>query len=70
MTDSDERRVAKALQGLEFPAEKSALVAYAEERGAAERTLRALESLPEGSYGSSDEVEQAVPQQPDEELSS
>ncbi|MDR7300282.1 DUF2795 domain-containing protein [Haloactinomyces albus] len=69
MTDSDERRVTKALQGLEFPAEKSDLVAYAEDRGAAEKTLRALESLPDGSYGSSEEVEQAVPQRPDEELS-
>lgn len=69
MTDSDERRVTKALQGMEFPAEKADLLSYAETRGAGEKTLRALHSLPEGSYGNSDEVEQAVPQQPDEELS-
>lgn len=69
MTDADERRVSKALQGLEYPASKAELLTYAEERESDPRTLRALEALPEGSYGSHDEVERAVPQRPDEELS-
>ncbi|MBA8826003.1 hypothetical protein FHX42_003369 [Saccharopolyspora lacisalsi] len=69
MTDADERRVLKALQGIQFPAAKAQLVAYAEDRGAESKTLRALEALPEGDYSSGEEVEQAVPQRPDEELS-
>lgn len=69
MTDADERRVSKALQGLEFPADKAQLKAYAQERQADARTVRALESLPEGTYGNADEVERAVPQRPDQQVS-
>ncbi len=69
MTDADERRVSKALQGLEFPAQKAELVTYAEDRQADPRTLRALRSLPEGTYSSNDEVESSVPQRPDQEVS-
>lgn len=69
MTDADERRVRKALQGLEFPADKATLLEYAEDRRADPRTLRALQALPEGTYESSEEVENSVPQRPDEELS-
>ncbi|GAA2360406.1 hypothetical protein GCM10009854_44350 [Saccharopolyspora halophila] len=65
MTDSDERRVAKALQGAEFPAGKQYLLDYARARGAGPKTVQALEALPERTYGNSDEVEQAVPQEPD-----
>lgn len=65
MTDSDERRVAKALQGAEFPAGKQYLLDYARDRGAGPKTVQALEALPERTYGNSDEVEQAVPQEPD-----
>lgn len=65
MTDSDERRVAKALQGAQFPAEKQQLLDYAREREAGPKTVQALEALPEGTYGNSDEVEEAIPQQPD-----
>ncbi|RCW44701.1 hypothetical protein DFQ14_104292 [Halopolyspora algeriensis] len=68
MTDSDERRIAKALQGLEFPAAESDPGPYAEDRGVAERALRTLGSLPEDGHGSSEEVERAVPQRPGEEL--
>ena len=65
MTDSDERRVAKALQGAQFPAGKQYLIDYAQERGAGTKTLQALHALPEATYGNSDEVEEAVPQEPD-----
>ncbi|MER7010189.1 DUF2795 domain-containing protein [Saccharopolyspora sp. NPDC000359] len=64
MTDSDERRVRKALQGADFPATKEQLVDYAQERGADAKTMLALRALPEGTYDNSDQVESAVPQQP------
>lgn len=66
MTDADDRRVRKAIQGVDFPASKATLVAYAEERAADARALRALRALPSGDYGNSDEVEQAVPQRPEQ----
>lgn len=64
MTRVDQRRVRRALQGLEFPADKPTLVAYAEHRRAWPKTLRALRALPAGNYASLTEVEQAVPQRP------
>lgn len=66
MTDADDRRVRKAIQGVEFPASKATLVTYAEQRAADPRTLRALRALPTRDYGNSDEVEQAVPQRPEQ----
>lgn len=66
MTDSDERRVAKALQGLEFPAEKKRIIEYAEARGADAKTLRALAALEGKQYGDSSEVLSAVPQRPEQ----
>lgn len=67
MTDADERRVAKALQGLEFPAGKDTLLAYARQRDAHPKTMRALQALPAGEYPDSAAVEDAVPQRPDRE---
>ncbi len=66
MTDADERRVGKSLQGLEFPASKENLLAYAQERGAGPKTLRALQALPAGEYPDSAAVERAVPQRPEQ----
>src|SRR5699024_7312893 len=66
MTDADERRVGKALQGLEFPAGRDDIIAFANERGAHEKTLRALYALPRRSYASTADVEDAVPQRPEE----
>lgn len=68
MTDRDELRVKKALQGMDFPADQSQLLDYAGDRGADDKTLAALRSLPTGSYGSIDEVEQAIPQSPESRL--
>ncbi|GAA1206460.1 DUF2795 domain-containing protein [Prauserella alba] len=65
MTDADDRRVRKAIQGVQFPADKETLVAYAEAREAEPRTLRALRALPNRDYGSGDEVADAVPQRPE-----
>lgn len=64
MTDADERRVAKALQGLEFPADRADIITYARDRDAHEKTMSALFALPPGQYASTDDVEKAVPQQP------
>lgn len=66
LTDADERRVGKALQGLEFPASRDDIIAFASERGAHEKTLRALYALPRRSYSDTDDVEQAVPQRPEQ----
>jgi hypothetical protein len=65
MTDRDDARVRKALQGKDFPAERNDLVAYVTDRGEVDdATLTALSSLPEGRYSSVDEVVDAVPQRP------
>lgn len=67
MTDSDERRVRKILQGLEFPVSKSYLLEYAETREADAKTMRALQALADREYTSTDDVESAVPQRPEQE---
>ncbi|MCD2187024.1 DUF2795 domain-containing protein [Actinomycetospora soli] len=65
MTDRDDTRVRKALQGANFPSERNDLVAYATDRGEVdEKTLTALAALPAGTYGSVDEVVDAVPHRP------
>lgn len=68
MTERDELRVRKALQGISFPANPAQLLTYAMDRGADEKTRRALEALPHGIYANIEEVEQAVPQSPETEL--
>jgi hypothetical protein len=64
MTERDDARVRKALQGADFPAERNDLVAYATDRDVDEKTLVALAALPDGTYDSLDEVVDAVPQRP------
>ncbi|MDL5160212.1 DUF2795 domain-containing protein [Actinomycetospora termitidis] len=65
MTDRDDARVRKALQGKDFPATRDEVVAYVTDRGEVdEKTLVALADLPTGTYGSVDEVVDAVPQRP------
>ncbi|MBE9376047.1 DUF2795 domain-containing protein [Saccharopolyspora sp. HNM0983] len=66
MTKRDELRVLKALQGLEYPATAERILDYAQTRDVDAQTLRALSALPEGEYGSAAEVEQAVPQRPEQ----
>ena len=67
MTDRDDARVRKALQGKDFPSDRNDLVTYATDRGEAdEKVLTALAALPEGRYQDLDEVVAAVPQRPDE----
>ena len=65
MTRRDDVRVDKALQGAAFPADRQALLTYAQERGADEETLEAIRALPERDYGKMAEVVDAVPQEPE-----
>lgn len=65
MTDQDEQRVAKALQGADFPTDRTALVSYAETRGAEQKTLQALRSIPGQQYNSVQDVLDAIPQEPE-----
>lgn len=64
MTSADRRRVRKALEGADFPADRPALFRYAADRAADSRTLEALEALPDAQYQSLDEVERNIPQSP------
>lgn len=65
MTDRDDARVRKALQGKDFPAERNDLVEYATDRGEIDdATLTALAHLPEGRYATLDAVVDAVPHRP------
>jgi hypothetical protein len=65
MTDRDDARVRKALQGMDFPARRNDLVEYATDRGHIDdATLTALAGLPECGYCSIDDVVAAVPSRP------
>ena len=48
------------LEGVEYPADKEALLRAAEEHNADDNVLSALRSLPERSYGKPTEVSEAV----------
>lgn len=65
MTTRDDMRVAKALQGADFPADRSVLIDYAVTRGADEETLEAMRALPERRYERMQDVTDAVPQEPE-----
>lgn len=65
MTDRDELRVAKALQGADFPSTRATMVDYAQTRGANSKTLQALHAIPDRTYHSVHEVIDAVPQEPE-----
>jgi hypothetical protein len=65
MTRRDDSRVAKALQGADFPADKQTLIDYAQTREAGEETLQGLRALPDREFQNSDEVVDAVPQEPE-----
>ncbi|GAB2737126.1 hypothetical protein GCM10027174_07700 [Salinifilum aidingensis] len=69
MTDADQRRVRKILQGLEFPVNKESLLEYAETREADPKTMRALQGLDDREYTSTEDVVASVPQRPEQEIS-
>lgn len=65
MTDRDDRRVAKALQGVDFPADRPTLIEYAETRDADRKTLQALNTVPNRRYDNVQQVLDAVAQEPE-----
>lgn len=67
MTFRDDLRASKALQGLEFPANKQSVLDYARTRSVDEKTMQALETLPEDTFSSQDALVDAVVQEPEGE---
>ena len=66
MTDRDDLRVRKALQGMAFPADRTQVISYAMDRGERhEKTLTALQALPDRTFSTADDVVISAPQQPD-----
>lgn len=65
MTKRDKIRVGKALQGIEFPAERDQLLEFATDREADSETIAALRSVPAGEYANKTQVEDAVAQEPE-----
>jgi hypothetical protein len=53
-------QIQKFLGGVDYPADRSALLAKAKDSGADENVLRALESLPDKSYDSPTAVSSAI----------
>ena len=65
MTRRDDARVEKALQGADFPADKQALIDYAQTREAGEETLQGLWALPDREFQNLRDAVDAVPQEPE-----
>lgn len=49
----------RCLSGVEYPADRDALVEHAKSKGAGDDILRHLSAMPEGSYDGPDKVSQA-----------
>lgn len=67
MTDRDDNRVAKALQGADFPTDRATLLAYVETRDVDAKIVQALQTVPERNYTSMQQVIDAVAQEPEGE---
>ncbi|WP_210479499.1 DUF2795 domain-containing protein [Naasia sp. SYSU D00948] len=52
--------IQKALGGMEYPADKDAIVQHAESKGAGDDVLEALRGLPEKSYERPTDVNEAL----------
>lgn len=65
MTDRDDLRVEKALQGADFPSGRAALLSYVETRGADPKILQALQTLPEREFQNMQEVLDCIDQEPE-----
>jgi hypothetical protein len=64
MTDRDDLRVRKALQGMPFPADRTAVLDHAVDREVDGRTLSALRDLPDRTFSTADDVVISVPENP------
>ncbi|GLZ46380.1 hypothetical protein Acsp06_25650 [Actinomycetospora sp. NBRC 106375] len=66
MTDRDDLRVRKALQGMAFPADRTQVISWATDRGEGDtQVLTALRALPDRTFSTADDVVISVPQRPD-----
>ena len=59
--------VEKTLTGIDFPANKEAILNKARENGAGDNEIKALEGLPEQEYADAAEVAQALAGENEEE---
>jgi hypothetical protein len=67
LTDRDDIRVRKALQGMAFPADRTQVISWATDRGESDtRVLTALRALPDRTFSNADDVVISVPQRPDQ----
>lgn len=67
MTDRDDIRVRKALQGMAFPADRTQVISWATDRGEDDdRVLTALRALPDRTFSNADDVVISVPQRPEQ----
>lgn len=67
MTDRDDLRVRKALQGMTFPAGRTQVISWATDRGERDdRVLAALRALPDRTFTCTEDVVISVPQRPDQ----
>ncbi|MEJ2865058.1 DUF2795 domain-containing protein [Actinomycetospora flava] len=67
MTDRDDLRVRKALQGMAFPADRTQVISWALDRGEGDdRVLTALRALPDRTFSTADDVVISVPQRPEQ----
>jgi hypothetical protein len=64
MPDLDDLRVRKALQGMPFPANRTAVLDHALDREVEGLTLNALRGLPDRTFSCADDVIISVPQRP------
>jgi hypothetical protein len=61
MTDNpDFIQAQKYLAGVDYPVDRDTLVAHASSQGADEEITKALQGLPERTYGSPTEVSEAI----------
>lgn len=53
-------KLQKHLKGMDYPASKDKLIQHAQQNGADDSAISALEQLPDAEYGSPTDVSQAV----------
>jgi hypothetical protein len=67
LTERDDIRVRKALQGVAFPADRTQVISWVTDRGEGDdRVLTALRALPDRTYANADDVVVSVPRRPDQ----
>lgn len=60
MNDISPIAIQEYLGGIDYPAEKDDVVAHAQEKGAGEKVMNALEQLPDKTYENPSDVNEAL----------